>query len=64
MEIIDPKDLPLTERVQWYRSLAKDAERNAAASTTSTMRESYQLMAERWAKLADDIEARLSRPQD
>ena len=46
------------ERAAHYRRLAQDADK-FAKSSTGAIRQSYELIAEQWRKLADEIDAQL-----
>ena len=48
-------DLPPLQRAKRYRALAQDARREAA-NAKGALRQSYILSAEKWEKLADELE--------
>jgi hypothetical protein len=57
----DVSRLPPKERAAHFRRLAEDAAK-FAKSSTGPIRQSYELIAEQWLKLAEEIETQLSRP--
>ena len=51
----DIAKLPPKKRAQHYRAMAEEAER-CAANATGGLKQSYELMAQQWRKLAGDAE--------
>jgi hypothetical protein len=56
----DISELPSPERAKRYREMADDAERFARRSN-GTVRESYELMAKQWRRLAEETD-KTARP--
>jgi hypothetical protein len=54
----DISRLPPKERAAHYRRLAEDADKYAKTAT-GPIRQSYELIAEQWRKLAEEIESQL-----
>ena len=55
--------LPPHARAKRYRALAQDA-RNEAEKATGALRESYLLSAEKWDKMAEELEGDLKWNED
>ena len=55
MPLHELANLPPEKRAQQYRAMAEEAERCAAAAS-GAIRQSYELMAQQWRKLADETE--------
>ena len=56
-------DLPPTERAARYRALAEDAKRQGSRATSESMRDSYDMMAAQWTKLADEADELASKAE-
>ena len=53
----------MERRIEYYRSMARDAQRDADKAITSDLRKQYLKVVAAWTSLADNTEAGLVRSQ-